>query len=46
VKNYVLALSGTLGRKRRTAAAACAARILAVSILQSSPDMMITGPNP
>ena len=46
MKNYVSTLSGTLGLKQRTAAAAYAARILAASILQSSPDMTITGPNP
>ena len=46
VKNYVSTLSGKLGLKQRTAAAAYAARILAASILQSSPDMTIIDPKP
>jgi hypothetical protein len=46
VKNYVSTLSGKLGLKQRAQAAAYAARILAGSILQSSPDMTITGPKP
>jgi DNA-binding NarL/FixJ family response regulator len=46
VKNYVSTLSGKLGLKQRTAAAACAARILAASTLQSSPDMTIIDRKP
>ena len=37
VKNYVSTLSGKLGLKQRTAAAAYAARILAASKLQIEP---------
>jgi DNA-binding CsgD family transcriptional regulator len=46
VKNYVSTLSGKLGLKQRTAAAACAARILAASTLQSTPDMTIIDRSP
>jgi DNA-binding NarL/FixJ family response regulator len=46
VKNYVSTLSGKLGLKQRTAAAAYAARILAASTLQSSPDMTIIDRKP
>jgi hypothetical protein len=46
VKNYVSTLSGKLGLKQRTAAAAYAARILAASKLQSSPDMTIIDRKP
>jgi hypothetical protein len=46
VKNYVSTLSGKLGLQQRTAAAAYAARILAASTLQSSPDMTIIDRKP